>query len=263
MSRIFDMEGPLFTGLGRIADLFWLNVLFIVCSIPIFTIGASTTALYYVTLKMVKNEECYITKSFFRSFKQNFKQATGIWLIMMIVGGLLFTDYLIMNGKIADVSGIQDTVRKVILVILLAAAIVYAFTLRYVFPILARFDNTVKNTIRNALIISIRHLPLSAVLVAIPIVAAVVLYFFPGAFIFYLIIVLALIAYTSSFMFVKIFANYMPSAETETDSEGMDIVDSVIVSEENEEIGSINIADEIKDSANADVDVIISEKDEE
>ena len=73
MSRIFDVEGPLFSGLSRLADLFWLNVLFIVCSIPIFTIGASATALYYVTLKMVKNEECYITKSFFRSFKQNFR----------------------------------------------------------------------------------------------------------------------------------------------------------------------------------------------
>lgn len=221
MGRIFDVEGPLFSGLSRMADLIWLNVLFIVCSIPIFTIGASTTALYYVTLKMVKNEECYITKSFFRSFKQNFRQSTVIWLIMLVVGGLLFTDYLIMNGKIADISTMPDTVRKVILVILLMAALVYLFTLRYVFPLLARFDNTVKNTIRNALIISIRHLPLTAVLVAIPILAGFVFVkFLPQVFIFYLIIVLALLAFVSSFMFVKIFANYMPGeAEEETSEE--------------------------------------------
>lgn len=216
MSRIFDVEGPLFSGLSRLADLFWLNVLFIVCSIPIFTIGASATALYYVTLKMVKNEECYITKSFFRSFKQNFKQGTAIWLIMMAVGGLLLVDYLIMNGTLSDVSAIPDTVRKVILVVLLAAAIVYVFTLRYVFPLLARFDNSVKNTIRNALLISIRHLPLSAVLVALFILTIFIFVkFLPQVFIFYLIIVLSLVAYISSHLFVKIFANYMPTENPE------------------------------------------------
>lgn len=221
MSRIFDVEGPLFSGLGRIADLFWLNILFLVCCIPIFTIGASATALYYVTLKMVKNEECYITKSFFKSFKQNFKQATGIWIIMLIVGGLLVTDYLIMNGTLYDVSGIPDTVRKVILVVLLMAAIVYALTLRYVFPVLARFDNTVKNIIKNSLLISIRHLPWSALLVAIQVLSGFIFYkFLPQVFIFYLIIVLSLVAYISSFIFVKIFAIYMPGDEAvDTDGE--------------------------------------------
>lgn len=242
MGRIFDVEGPLFSGLSRIADLFWLNVLFIVCCIPVFTIGASATALYYVTLKMVKNEECYITKSFFRSFKQNFKQATAIWLIMMVVGGLLVTDYLIMNGTIADVSGLPDTVRKVFLVVLLAAAIIYAFTLRYVFPLLARFDNTVKNTIRNSLLISIRHLPLSAVLVAIYVLAGFVFVkFLPQVFIFYLIIVLALVAYVSSFMFVKIFANYMPSDDAEAEGDGEVLEEAVIEAEENKEEGINNI----------------------
>lgn len=242
MGRIFDVEGPLFSGLSRIADLFWLNVLFIVCCIPVFTIGASATALYYVTLKMVKNEECYITKSFFRSFKQNFKQATAIWLIMMVVGGLLVTDYLIMNGTIADVSGLSDTIRKVFLVVLLAAAIIYAFTLRYVFPLLARFDNTVKNTIRNSLLISIRHLPLSAVLVAIYVLAGFVFVkFLPQVFIFYLIIVLALVAYVSSFMFVKIFANYMPSDDAEAEGDGEVLEEAVIEAEENKEEGINNI----------------------
>lgn len=234
MSRIFDVEGPLFSGLSRLADLFWLNVLFIVCSIPIFTIGASATALYYVTLKMVKNEECYITKSFFRSFKQNFKQGTAIWFIMMAVGGLLLVDYLIMNGTLSDVSAIPDTVRKVILVVLLAAAIVYVFTLRYVFPLLARFDNSVKNTIRNALLISIRHLPLSAVLVALFILTIFIFVkFLPQVFIFYLIIVLSLVAYISSHLFVKIFANYMPTENPEGEEavESEEIVAAVSDSE--------------------------------
>ena len=60
MSRAFNFEGPVFTFLSRLADLFWLNLLFIVCCIPVITIGAATTALYYVTLKMAKDEEGYI-----------------------------------------------------------------------------------------------------------------------------------------------------------------------------------------------------------
>lgn len=243
MSKIFDVEGPLFSGLGRIADLFWLNVLFLICCIPIFTIGASATALYYVTLKMVKNEECYITKSFFKSFKQNFKQATGIWIIMLLVGGLLVTDYLIMNGTLYDVSGIPDAVRKVILVVLLMAAIVYALTLRYVFPVLARFDNTVKNIIKNSLLISIRHLPWSALLVAIQVLSGYIFYkFLPQVFIFYLIIVLSLVAYISSFIFVKIFAIYMPGNEAaDTDGE--------TVEEASDENAAENAAEVVQDAS--------------
>lgn len=73
--------------MGRAADLMILNIVFIICCLPIVTIGASLTALHYVTLKMVRNEESYIVKSFFKSFKQNFKQATIINLIMLLFGG--------------------------------------------------------------------------------------------------------------------------------------------------------------------------------
>ena len=71
MGKVFNFEGPVFSFLSRLADLFWLNLLFVICSIPVITIGASSTALYYVTLKMAKDEEGYITRSFFKSFKEN------------------------------------------------------------------------------------------------------------------------------------------------------------------------------------------------
>ena len=81
MSRVFNYEGPVFTSLSRLADLFWLNLLYIICCIPLVTVGAASTALYYVTLKMAKDEEGYITRSYFKSFKDNFVQATAIWLL--------------------------------------------------------------------------------------------------------------------------------------------------------------------------------------
>ena len=102
MDRLFNMDNKFFTVMGRVADLIMLNVVFLICCLPIVTIGASLTALHYVTLKMARNEESYIIRSFFKSFKQNFKQATVINLIMLAVpvsavhpaedGYLLFSD---------------------------------------------------------------------------------------------------------------------------------------------------------------------------
>lgn len=213
MSSFFNVDGPLFSGLDKVADLFWLNVLFLICCIPIVTIGASSTALYYVTLKMVKNEESGITKSFFRAFRTNFKQSTIIWLFAMVVGFILGFDYLFMTGYWADISTLPGFVRKGMLIILLVAALWYLFTLRYVFPLLARFDNTIRNTIKNSFLISIRHLPYTILLFGIVAAAFAVLYFFPKMLILCFIILFSLVAYLSSYIFVKIFAYYMPKEE--------------------------------------------------
>ncbi len=76
MDRIFNMDNKFFTFMGKAADLILLNIIFLICCLPVVTIGASVTAMYYVTLKMVRNEESYISRSFFQSFRQNFRQAT-------------------------------------------------------------------------------------------------------------------------------------------------------------------------------------------
>lgn len=98
MSNFFNMDNGLFRALGKLADLMLLNILFLVCSLPIFTIGASFTAMYYVTLKLAENEEGYIARGFLKSFKQNFKQATIIWLILLFFGIVLVLDLLILQG---------------------------------------------------------------------------------------------------------------------------------------------------------------------
>lgn len=90
MGRFFSMDNKFFTFMNKVADLCILNIICLVCCIPIVTAGASITAMYYVTLKMVRNEEAYIVRSFFKSFKDNFKQATIINLIMIAVGAVLY-----------------------------------------------------------------------------------------------------------------------------------------------------------------------------
>lgn len=145
--RILDIDGPLVTFLSRMADMMWLTILTMVCCIPVFTVGASLTALNYVALRMARNEDGYVTKSFFKAFKENFKQATIIWLIFLAVFGFLFVDYRILTTT-------EVEVHIVVQLLLLTFAVFAVFTFMYVWPVLAKFENTVRRTIFNAFAIS-------------------------------------------------------------------------------------------------------------
>ena len=92
MNSLLNPDNPVMQFITKIVNAVYLNILWFFCSLPVFTIGASTTALYYVTLKMVKNEEGNITKAFFHSFRENFKQGTVIWLILLGFGILFGID---------------------------------------------------------------------------------------------------------------------------------------------------------------------------
>lgn len=209
MGKVFDIEGPFMSGLTKIADIIILNTLFLICSLPIFTIGATTTAMYYVTLKMVKDEECYMVKGFFKSFKQNFLQATGIWLIILAVAFLLYEDFRISSGQIAQAVEIPETLAMLLIVFLIAASIFFIFTVLYVFPVLSKFDNTVKNTIKNSFIMAISHLPSTIAIVLITFIPLILIYLVPQFFIF-IFAVFGFIAYGNSFLFMRIFKKYIP-----------------------------------------------------
>lgn len=209
MGRFFDLDGPVITFLTKLADIFILNLLLIICSLPIFTFGAAYTAVYYVTLKMVRDEDGYTVKSFFKSFKMNFKQATVIWIIMLLIGGIIVTDWKVTNGALAEYANFSGLMRIIMTVFIMASTLIYIFTLLYVFPVLSRFDNTTKNTIRNALLMSVRHLPSTIAIIFITIAPIVLMYLSPR-FLVLVVLIFSLSAYINSYLFVKIFKNYMP-----------------------------------------------------
>lgn len=200
--------------MGRAADLMILNIVFIICCLPVVTIGASLTALHYVTLKMVRNEESYIVKSFFKSFKQNFKQATIINLIMLLFGGLLYLDLNIINNM-------SGSMTSVLHVLFIAFGIVYFVIFLYLYPVLAKFYNTIKHTFRNAFLMSIRHLPYT-VLMALITAAPVAIFFIPTAQVQSIVLLLfvlmgfSLEAFINGHFFVKIFDNYIIETPSET-----------------------------------------------
>ena len=155
--KIFDLDSPLMNVLNKMADLMWLNILTLICCIHVITAGAALTSMHYVALKIVRNEESYITRSFFKSFKTNFRQATLIWLLLMLVAAILGGDYYIITK-----SGMQFS--QVLVVLIMAAGVLVICTSLYVFPVLAKFDNTIMGTIRNAFIMSILQLPKTVVM---------------------------------------------------------------------------------------------------
>lgn len=218
MGRIFDIDGPFMSGLTKIADVILLNLLFLLCSLPVFTLGAAYTAMYYVTLKMVKDEDCYTIKSFFKSFKQNFKQATAIWLILLIIGTILYYDIKIISGNVVGVVPLPETVTKVLFILMMSVSLIYTFTSVYVFPVLSRFDNSVKNTLKNALLMSIRHFPSTIVIILVTFLPLIFMYLVPRALIL-IFVIFGLSAYINSYLFVKIFSKYMPEVTITKDEE--------------------------------------------
>lgn len=162
------------------------------------TVGASLTAMNYMALKIVRNEECYITKGFFKSFKQNFRQATAIWLLFLLAVLVLAGDFYIMKN-----SGIEFNI--VIKVVIGIVALILTFTWMFVFPVLAKFDNTVIRTIKNAFVMSILQFPktlLMIVMYALPIVIGMLV---PQAFPICFLFGLSAPAYVSALLYNKFF----------------------------------------------------------
>ena len=160
MGNFFDPDGSIMKALSRVADLAILNVLWLICSLPIVTMGAATTALISVTLKMTDDKEGYLFRSYFKAFKRNFKQSTIGWLIILVALLILGADYYIMCQW-------DSQLRYGMITVIILAALILLFVGLYIFPLIAKFENTIGEYFKNALFMSIRHLPYTALLVVI------------------------------------------------------------------------------------------------
>ena len=136
----------------------FLNLLWMVCSLPIITVGASTTALYYACLKIVREEDFSAASLFFRSFKQNFKQATVLWLILLAAAVILAGDGYILWHLRTHSTGAPTVLWTLLLAIVIAAAVLYVIVLLHIFPLLASVDNTNIAMLKNAFLIGTHYL---------------------------------------------------------------------------------------------------------
>lgn len=210
MGRLFDLDSPLFSFLNKLTDLIYLNILTILCCIPVFTVGASMTALNYVVLKMVRNEEGYVTKAFFKSFKQNFKQATIIWLILLLAAGILIGDGLIMRY-----SGLEFPSWFRMILSVLAFTVVFATM--HVFPVLSRFENSIKQTFRNSFLMGILSLPRTILMMVCWIVPIVAVAFFVRMLPLVFILGISGPAFLNALLYHKTFKRFEPEENENSD----------------------------------------------
>lgn len=136
----------------------YLNLLWFVCSLPVFTIGASTAALYDVTLQIARKEDPPLTSRFFHAFRENFRQATTLWLILLMLGILLGADGYILYHLYKGTTGIVSVICTLGLALIIVAAIAYVIVLIYVFPLVASVKNTNWAMLKNSLLIGIHYL---------------------------------------------------------------------------------------------------------
>ena len=206
--------------MGRVADLIILNVIFLLCCVPIVTIGPALTALFYVTLKIVRDEDSYIVKGFFHSFKQNLKQGIIINLIMLATLALLWFDMRIVR------TGMAGNLGNIMGILLGVLAIFYMMLFIYIYPVLSKFYNSIKNTFINSILMSIRHLPYTVLMIAVSLSPLLLLLlpeqlaFIQSVALFILFMMgFSLIALINSYFLAKIFDNYIPKEEMTPDEE--------------------------------------------
>ena len=199
--------------LNRLTELVLLNFVFILTCIPVFTIVAAITALYSITLKMVRNEEGYIIQGFFKDFKNNFKQATAFWLIELILFfqlRVLFVAAAVNGGRMI----------QIYTVITWTLGILYSLYFLFVFPLTATFQNTFFKIARNGFVMIVSHFPwvlASYLIMALPLavsfgISTRILKF---SMLFWILIGFALLTFLSSYCLNRIFIRYMEKKETD------------------------------------------------
>ena len=203
MRNLFNYENPFIQFLVRVGDLMILNVLFILCSAPVVTLGASLTALHRVTQNMLFEQEEPLIKAFFRAFRQNFKQSTLVWLVELVVIVSLVCDVLLVmayfNGGLA----------KAMYILVAVLAILVAGVYAYLMPLIARYENGMRQQVNNAVILAIIKLPKTLLLMLLNLLPVILLLIsvpvFVQTLIFWVIIGFAFVSFLTSSILKPVF----------------------------------------------------------
>lgn len=195
-----SIDGPLMQGINKIINCAYLSILWLIFSLPIITVGASTTALYYTTNKVIRNNRGYVFQQFWHSFKTSFKQSTIMWLIYLVIALILYYD-----GEIMLLLTEKSNFGTMANLFFKAMMILISIWMIYVLTYIARFEAPLKTVAKNAAFMAIRHLP-KTLLIALIFAVAV----FAVWFMYILIIIVpTLAAWAISYFMEKTFELYM------------------------------------------------------
>ncbi len=202
MRLFFNIDSPIWRVMGFIGDLVILNLLFILTSLPVFTIGASITALTSVEFRMIEKRTDFVARDYFRAFKENFKNSTVIWLVYAAFLAVCVLNFnLVYNTDPAN--------RNIIMIILGIALFFVTMTAMYSLAMQARFVNNLADTVVKAFMIGLSGWPYTIVMLLLMIVSAGVSVQTVGSIIIavpvWLLIGFSGIGYLCNIMYLRIF----------------------------------------------------------
>ena len=203
MHNLFHYENPFIQFLVRVGDLMILNLLFILCSLPVVTLGASLTALHRVTQNMLFEQEEPLIKAFFRAFRQNFKQSTLVWLVELVVIVSLVCDVLLVMAYF------DGGLAKAMYILVAVLAILVAGVFSYLMPLIARYENGMRQQVNNAVVLAIIKLPKTLLLMLLNLLPVILLLIsvpvFVQTLIFWVIIGFAFVSFLTSSILKPVF----------------------------------------------------------
>lgn len=205
MNNLFNMDNGFFTALGKICDMIFLSVVWVLLCIPIITIGPANTAMYYATVKVIRKERGYLFREFFKSFRLNFKRGAIVGVILTVIFIILAIDLIWAWGALNT-----DDKKAPILFGVFAALTLMAINFSiYVFPVLSRFDMTVKHLIKAAAFMSLKHLPYTLGMLVIVVISFIGVFYMP----ILVFILPAAAVFVNSFLMERVLKKYMPKSE--------------------------------------------------
>ena len=207
MQKLFHYNSPFVKWVNRMGKIVILNILYVLCCIPFFTIGAATAALYRVTMDLArKNDDVEPVRDFFHAFRANFKSATPVWLILLIPTVLVIVNLLVLIGGSLGTSYAS-------LIICLIPVPPLLFIYAYVFAYVATFEDKPLRTILNSAVISISNFFKTLAMIVLNLLPPLVYLFATEWFLrllfIWLLLAFALIAYLNSKLILRAFRPYL------------------------------------------------------
>ena len=200
MGGLFRYDGVLFRFINKMVDAVGLSLLWLITSLPLITMGAATTALYYTTHKVIHYDRGRVWPEYWKCFLSGFKQATPLGLFLQVLiyllGANAYSSYLmVMSG---------NATLWIFLTVLIPLVLILMWAV-YLFPLVARFHSTTKAVMKNCLLIALWNLPLTLLLVGLFVACVAVVVFVPLSFTYMPVTYMLL----SSVILEKIFPKYM------------------------------------------------------
>ena len=196
--------------LSKFTDCIYLSVLFLISCIPVFTIGTAATALYYTARKVLRFDRGYIFREYITAFKDNFKQTTPVWLLTILLGTVLGIDWYVMWAYVQD----ENVLGALIIVFFVGMMVLFAWA-SYLFPFMARFENTRRQSMKNAILLVVAHLPMTIVMLVLAVVTVVLIYMIP----LLLGLLPAVYAWIQSYILERIFRESMTEEDRAREEE--------------------------------------------